>query len=383
MRHKSPIFTALFADKMTVYIYQHSQWPHFQWDEGKIVDLLAQVRHEQGRLVGKMESLGFDLQSQASLETLTLEVIKSGEIEGEVLDRQQVRSSIARRLGLDAGGIGAIDRQVEGFVDMMMDATQNFQQDLSEERLFAWHAALFPTGRSGMRKIVVGHWRDNLKDDPMQVVSGPIGKEIIHYQAPDAELVPDEMNAFIKWFNGEKNLDPVLKSAMAHLWLVTIHPFEDGNGRIARAIADMQMARSDKSSQRFYSMSAQIRKERNAYYAILEQTQKGNMDITTWMIWFLECLQRALDSTQYVLAVVWRKARFWELHATTSFNERQSMMIHKMLDGIEGKMTSTKWAKMAKTSPDTALRDIQDLITKDILLNKGGSKKGANYDFNM
>jgi Fic family protein len=358
-------------------MHQLREWPHFQWDDRKIVDLLVRVRHEQGRLIGKMETLGFGLQVEASLETLTLEVIKSGEIEGEVLDRQQVRSSIARRLGLDVGGIGPVDRHVEGFVEMMMDATQNFQQDLSEERLFAWHASLFPTGRSGMREITVGHWRKNI----IQVVSGPMGKEMIHYQGPDAELVPDEMVAFIKWFNKVNDLDPVLKSAIAHLWFVTLHPFEDGNGRIARAIADLQLARSDLSPQRFYSMSAQIRKERNAYYTMLEETQKGNMDITRWMIWFLECLQRALNSTQQVLAVVLTKAKFWEKHTTTSFNERQNMMINKMLDGIEGKMTSTKWAKMAKTSPDTALRDIQDLIAKGVLVNKGGSKKGANYDF--
>ena len=365
---------------MPVYIYQLKQWPHFQWDEQKIAGLLAQVRHEQGRLLGKMEGLGFPLQAEASLETLTQEIIKSSEIEGEILDYTQVRSSIARRLGLEAGGIAPVDRQVEGIVEMMLDATQNFSNDLSEDRLFAWHAALFPTGRSGMRKIVTGAWRTNQEDDPMQVVSGPMGRETVHYQAPNAELIPDEMFAFLKWFNDTSSLDAVLKSAIAHLWFVTIHPLEEGNGRIARAIADLQLARSDESANRFYSMSAQIRKERNAYYSMLEQTQKGNLDITDWMHWFLSCLQRALASTEDLLSVVLEKAAFWEKHKLTNFNERQRTMINVLLDGIEGKLTSTKWAKMTQTSSDTALRDIQDLIQKNVLVKVGESRKGSSYE---
>jgi len=364
---------------MTTYLYNLRQWPHFQWDNAQIRDLLAEVRHKQGRLLGKMEDLGFDLRSEASLEALTMEVIKSSEIEGEILDLDQVRSSIAKRLGLDIAGIDVVDHYVEGVVEMMLDATQNFNDALSKERLFGWQAALFPTGRSGMRKIVTGSWRNNLTNDPMQVVSGPMGKETVHFQAPDAELIEDEMQAFIKWFNTENTLDPVLKGALAHLWLITIHPFEDGNGRIARAVTEMQLARSDNSAQRFYSMSAQIRKERNAYYAILEETQKGTIDITSWMVWSLECLGRALESTQDILATVLKKARFWEKHNSHSFNPRQKTMIIKMLSGIDGKMTSAKWALMTKTSSDTALRDLHDLIQKGVILKEGENKKGASY----
>lgn len=364
---------------MSPYIHQLKQWPDFQWDINNVSDLLAQIRHEQGRLVGRMESLGFILQKEANLEALTLEVMKSSEIEGELLDRDQVRSSIARRLGLDIAGLIPSDRNVDGIVEMMLDATQHYRTDLTEERLLSWHAALFPTGRSGMRKIVAGAWRDNLKNDLMQVVSGPLGRESVHFQAPDADLIPDEMSAFIKWFNEDNKLDPVLKAALAHLWFVTIHPFEDGNGRIARAITDLQLARSEDSPQRFYSMSAQIRKERNAYYSILEETQKGSMNVTAWIIWFLSCLGRSLESTKEILAVILKKAKFWEEHRTVSLNERQRFMISKLIDGLEGKLTTTKWAKLTKTSNDTALRDIQDLINKKILFNQGTSRKGANY----
>lgn len=285
--------------------------------------MLAEVRHRQGRLLGRMEGLGFRLQAEANLRTLTLDVLKSSEIEGELLDADQVRSSIARRLGMDIAGLVPADRHVEGVVEMMLDATQHYKQALSADRLFGWHAALFPTGRSGMHKIVVAAWRDNQKEDPMQVVSGAAGREKVHFQAPDADRLNEEMTRFIHWFNEDIKMDGVLKAAVAHLWFVTIHPFDDGNGRIARAIADMQLSRADESVQRFYSMSAQIRKERNVYYDVLENTQKGSMDITVWLVWFLECLNRAIKATDETLALVLKKARFWEKHATTLLNERQ------------------------------------------------------------
>lgn len=341
--------------------------------------LLIEVRHKQGKLLGEMQSLGFGLQTEANLRTLTLDVIKSSEIEGEILDANQVRSSIAKRLGLDIAGLVPVDRDVEGVVEMMLDATQNFTTPLTDERLFGWHAALFPTGRSGMQKIVVGNWRDNEKSDPMQVVSGPLGRETVHFRAPDAEVLPDEMNAFLKWFNSAVSIDPVLKAAIAHLWFVTIHPFDDGNGRIARAITDMQLARADNSSKRFYSMSAQIRKERNAYYAILEETQKDTIDITNWLHWFLSCFDRSLSATKETLAAVLQKARFWEKHVSLTLNQRQRLMMNKLLDGFEGKLNSSKWAKITKSSSDTAVRDINDLIQKGILRKDEGGGRSTSY----
>lgn len=364
---------------MAFFIYQLPGWPSFKWNTERINLLLTGVRHQQGRLLGRMERLGFALQSEATLQTLTLDVLKSSEIEGELLDAQQVRSSIARRLGIDIAGMVTADRHVEGVVEMMLDATQHFDQPLSEERLFGWHAALFPTGRSGMYKIVVGAWRDNLPHDPMQVVSGPMGKEIIHYEAPAAELLPDEMNKFLQWFNETGNTDPVLKAAIAHLWFVTIHPFDDGNGRIARAVADMQLARADGTAQRFYSMSAQIRKERNAYYTILEKTQRGDLDITEWLEWFLECLDRALNATEEILSLVFKKASFWKAHEKTIFNLRQVQMLNKLLDKFEGKLTTSKWAKIAKCSHDTALRDINDLVEKKVLAKEAGGGRSSSY----
>jgi Fic family protein len=325
-----------------------------------------------------MEALGFSLREEAMLQTLTQEVIKSSEIEGEVLDQDQVRSSLARRLGIDIAGSVPADRNVEGVVEMMLDATQSFHSPLSDERLFGWHAALFPTGRTGMQKITVGTWRTGEKG-PMQVVSGAIGKERVHYEAPEAGKVAEEMAIFLEWFNKSSNADPVLKAAIAHLWFVTIHPFDDGNGRIARAIADMQLARADESPQRFYSMSAQIRKERNDYYNILEKTQKGGLDITEWLKWFLHCLDRALTATNNIHSKVIEKAKFWEQYAGTVFNERQHSMLNKLLDGIEGKLTSSKWAKMAKCSQDTAARDIQDLINKGILEKEGAGGRSTSY----
>ena len=364
---------------MANYIHQLPNWPRFNWQKDQIVPLLAETRYRQGRLLGRMESLGFHLQAEASLQTLTLDVLKSSEIEGELLDAEQVRSSIACRLGMDIAGLVPADRHVEGIVEMMLDATQQFQQPLSEDRLFGWHAALFPTGRSGMHKIVVGAWRDNKNDDPMQVVSGAIGKEKVHFEAPEANRLHTEMNQFITWFNENSSMDPVLKAAIAHLWFVTIHPFDDGNGRIARAIADMQLARADGTAQRFYSMSAQIRKERKEYYDILEATQKGSLDITHWLTWFLLCLTRAIAATDETLSGVLRKVKFWEKHAATFLNERQRTMLNKLLDGFEGKLKTSKWAKITKTSQDTALRDIQDLVEKQILVKEPGGGRSTAY----
>jgi Fic family protein len=364
---------------MAVYIYQLADWPRFRWDQEKLAQLLAEVRHRQGKLLGRMESLGFNLQAEANLYTLTQDILKSSEIEGQILNPDQVRSSIARRLGMDIAGVIPADRNVEGVVEMMLDATQNYGQKLNEERLFGWHAALFPTGHTGIHKITVGAWRDNTKDNPMQVVSGAMGREKVHYQAPDADMLPDEMGKFLRWVNTEEDRDPVLKSAIAHLWFVTIHPFDDGNGRIARAIADMLLARADGTAQRFYSMSAQIRKERNAYYDILEETQKDTLDITAWLEWFLGCLGRALAATGETLAGVMRKAKFWEKPVAASLNERQRFMLNKLLDGIEGKLTSSKWAKMAKCSQDTAVRDIQDLIERGVLEKDAAGGRSTSY----
>ena len=364
---------------MSVYIHQLANWPRFSWNQDIISLLLAAVRHRQGRLLGRMESLGFALKAEATLQTLTLDVLKSSEIEGELLNSDQVRSSVARRLGMDFDGMIPADRNVEGVVEMMLDATQQFNEPLTDERLFGWHAALFPTARSGMQKIISGAWRNNRSNNPMQVVSGPMGREKVHFQAPDAALLTDEMNHFINWFNNEMNIDPVLKVAIAHLWFVTIHPFDDGNGRIARAIADMQLARADGTTQRFYSMSAQIRIERNAYYDILEVTQKGDLDITGWLVWFLNCLDRSLKATDETLNVVLQKARFWELHAKTLLNNRQVLMINKLLDGFTGKLTSSKWATIAKCSQDTALRDIQNLMEKKILMKEVSGGRSTGY----
>lgn len=365
-----------------MYIHELKNWPRFNWDDGKLTRLLAHVRHKQGKLIGRMEGIGFKLREEASLQTLTLEIIKSNEIEGQYLNQDQVRSSIARRLGMDIGGLIPADRNVEGVVEMMLDATQLFNSSLTDERLFSWHAALFPTGRSGMYKIVVGGWRDN-KNGPMQVVSGPIGREKVHYEAPEAALLENEVTQFLEWFNQEINIDPVLKAAIAHLWFVTIHPFDDGNGRIARAITDMQLARADERPQRFYSMSAQIEREKKHYYDMLESTQKGTLDITSWLVWFLSCLDRALQNAEEVLAVVLDKARFWEKAADIPLNERQHMMLNTLLDNFFGKLTTSKWAKMTKCSPDTALRDIQDLIEKDLLIKEEGGGRSTSYIINI
>lgn len=363
---------------MTEYIHQLSNWPKFEWDQRSLAKQLAAVRHRQGRLIGRMQALGFPLREEAVLKTLTEDVLKSSEIEGEILDKDQVRSSIARRLGMEAAALPSADRNVEGVVEMMLDATQKYKDKLTQDRLFGWHASLFPTGRSGMRKIIVGAWRDE-KSGPMQVVSGPHGRERVHYEAPVAGRLAKEMKAFLDWFNGADEMDLVLKAALAHLWFVTIHPFEDGNGRIARAIADMSLARSEESPQRFYSMSAQIRLERKTYYDILEATQKGDLDITPWMEWFLGCLDRAFDGAEKTLASVFAKANFWKKHSAAPLNVRQRDIINRLLDGFEGKLTSSKWATIEKCSPDTALRDIDDLLTRGILKKDAGGGRSTSY----
>ena len=361
------------------YIHQIKDWPNFVWNEKRILPLLGKVRNAQGRLIGQMESLGFSLRSEAILCTLTLDILKSSEIEGEILDAAQVRSSIARKLGMNIAGLISSDRHVDGVVEMMLDATQKFNKPLSKDRLFGWHASLFPSGRSGMHKIIVGNWRDD-KRGPMQVVSGPSGHQRVHFEAPQAAHLNTEMKNFINWFNKEMGIEPVLKAAIAHLWFVTIHPFEDGNGRIVRAVTDMQLARADGSAQRFYSMSVQIRQERNAYYNVLEKTQKNtDMDISDWMEWFLACLDRALATTENTLEGVFKKANFWRIHSESSLNERQKMIINKMFDGFEGKLTTSKLAKMAKCSQDTAWRDILDLVEKKVLIKDEAGGRSTSY----
>jgi Fic family protein len=361
------------------YIWQKNNWPQFDWDDKVISFQLGKVRGIQGRLIGKMTSLGFDLQNSTILEALTSEVTKSSEIEGEVLGNEQVRSSVARHLGMDISGLPEADRFVDGIVQVMIDATQNYNKDLTEERLFGWHAALFPTGRSGMHKITVGDWRKE-EGGAMQVVSGAMGKEKIHYQAPDSANVPKEMTVFLAWANAANQIDLVLQAAIAHLWFVTIHPFDDGNGRMARTIADMFLTRADEIPYRFYSMSAQIRKERKQYYEIIEKTQKGGLDITKWLTWFLNCLEIALVDAENSLSRVVQKTKFWEKNRSISMNERQTRMANLLWDGFEGKLTSSKWAKITKCSPDTALRDIQDLINKGIIRKTDEGGRSTNYE---
>lgn len=363
---------------VTTYIHELKGWPALRWRQEGLAALLANAHHCQGRLIGRMESLGFALRSEAELQTLTEEVIQSSEIEGEKLDKAQVRSSIARRLSMDVGALTPADRNVEGVVEMMLDATREFDKPLSAKRLFDWHAALFPTGRSGMTRIRVGRWRDD-KSGPMQVVSGPMGRERVHYQAPSARRLNNEMRQYLAWFNGKEAIDPLLKAGIAHLWFVTVHPFDDGNGRIARAIADMALARSEHSAQRFYSMSAQIRVERDAYYGILEKTQKGDLDITPWLDWFLGCLRRAIDGAQTTLASVLTKANFWKVHAGEQFNERQRKILNRLFDGFEGKLTSSKWAALGKCSQDTASRDIDDLVRRGILARDAAGGRSTSY----
>ncbi len=363
---------------MSPYIHEREDWPKFSLDQDSLPGKLAGARHLQGRLIGLMHGLGFSVQAETTLRSLTEEILKSNEIEGEHLNRDQVRSSVARRLGIDIGALTPADRNVDGVVEMMLDATQKYDEPLTKARLFRWHAALFPTGYSGINKITVGAWRKDL-GGPMQVVSGPYGRERVHYEAPGASRVDNEMRAFLRWFNASDGTDLVMKAGIAHLWFVTIHPFDDGNGRIARALTDLLLARSEKTSQRFYSMSAQIQAERNEYYRLLEATQKGALDITPWMSWFLDCLGRAFERAEGVFDAVMAKTEFWKRHRGAELNARQQMMVNGLLDGFDGKLTSSKWAKIAKTSPDTALRDIEALIAAGILKKDDAGGRSTSY----
>lgn len=360
------------------YIHEQPDWPQLTWDNDQLAAPLAEVRHQQGRLLGKMETLGFDLRSEASLVVLTADVVNSSAIEGEQLDPHEVRSSIARKLGLDVAGLPLPSRNVDGVVEMMLDATQQFQQPLTADRLYGWHAALFPTGHSGIHKIDVGKWRTD-EAGPMQVVSGAIGKERVHFQAPTADRLAEEMDEFIVWFNGSTENDPVLKAALAHFWFVTIHPFEDGNGRIARAIADMSLARADGSKDRFYSMSSQIEAERKDYYRQLELAQRGDHDVSAWLAWFVGCLSRAIDSSDERLSGVLNKARIWQRLQSRPVNERQRVVINRMFDGFEGFLSTSKYAKLAKCSTDTALRDIRELLDRGVLVANPGRGRSTSY----
>lgn len=362
-----------------MFVWEQPDWPRWRFDASVISIALANVRHSQGRLLGKMEGLGFALRDQATLQVLTEDVLKTSEIEGHLLNPDTVRSSIARRLGVDIGALVPADRHIDGVVEMVLDATGGFDHPLTRQRLFGWHAALFPTGYSGLAKIRIGDWRDDA-DGPMQVVSGPVGRQKVHYEAPPAARIESEADAFLNWFNGEQDIDPVIKAGLAHLWFVTIHPFDDGNGRIARAIGDMGLARSEKSSQRFYSLSAQIQRERKEYYDLLECTQKGELDVTQWLAWFLACLGRAIEGAENILSRVIARARFWEKCAGISLNARQVKLINRLLDGFEGKLTSAKWAVIAKCSPDSALRDINDLIERNLLKKTEGGGRSTSYE---
>jgi Fic family protein len=362
-----------------MYILQHENWTNFIWDEKQLTELLINVRHIQGKIIGRMESIGFDLRKEAVLVTLTKDIIKSTEIEGEILNPEQVRSSLARRLGMDLEGLVNSDRNVDGVVDMMIDATKHYNNSLIKERLFDWHYALFPTGRNGMYRIIVGNWRND-STGPMQVISGAMEKEKVHFQAPKAERIENEMKYFLDWFNNEEMSDPIIKAGIAHLWFVTLHPFDDGNGRIARALTDMLLARADGISLRFYSMSSQIYIERKRYYDILEKTQKGDIDITEWLEWFLQCLKKALNASQQTLEKVIFKQKFWNQNSKLVLNERQIVMLNKLLDDFDGKLTTSKWSKISKCSPDTALRDIQDLINKNILKKEIAGGRSTNYE---
>ena len=361
---------------MPKYIYEHKQWPNFTWDQQQLSVTLGKVRNLQGRVSGRMSGLGFSVKEETMLSTLTLDVLKSSEIEGELLNYDQVRSSIARRLGLEYAGMVQADRNVEGVVEMMLDATQKYSKPLDQERIIGWHASLFPTGFSGMHQITIGSYRD----EEMQVVSGAMGKEKVHFQAPPPNVMQAEMDAFLDWLNQEAQIDEVLKAAIAHFWFIIIHPFDDGNGRIARALSDMLLARSEESTQRFYSLSNQILTEKKAYYAILQKVQHSSCDITAWLEWFLNCMYRALLNTEDTLQAVLAKADFWEEHKDTSLNSRQRLMLNKLLDGFEGKLKTSKWAKITKCSTDTALRDIKGLIGKGILRQEESGGRSTNYE---
>lgn len=364
------------------YIWQANDWPNWRFDLAALAIPLAEVCHAQGLLLGRLSQTGMALQDQASLATLTEEVIKTSEIEGEQLDVASVRSSIARRLGVDIGALAPVDRHVEGVVEMVLDAAANHQQPMSKERLFGWYAALFPSTYSGLSKITVANWRDD-SNGPMQVVSGPIGRQRVHFEAPPAAMLDAETDQFLHWLNQATNEHPLIRAGLAHLWFITLHPFDDGNGRIARAIGDLLLARADGSAQRFYSLSAQIQRERAAYYDILERTQKGGMDVTAWLLWFLGTLQRAIDHAQQTLDTVLLKTRFWQQFAGATLNTRQVKLINRLLDGFEGKLTSSKWANIAKCSADTALRDINELLSLGILHKSTSGGRSTSYELSI
>lgn len=362
-----------------MWIYKQKDWPNLTWNDQKLASKLSDIRHRQGRLLGKMESLGFDLNREALLNTLTSDVVNSSAIEGENLDSDEVRSSIARRLGINIAGLIPSSRNVEGIVEMMLDATQAYSKPLTKKRLFDWHAALFPTGRSGMHSILVGDWRDD-SNGPMQVVSGPIGHETVHFEAPSANILNKEMTEFLSWFEKQHHLDPVLKAGIAHLWFVTIHPFEDGNGRIARAICDMALARADNTAYRFYSLSSQLQLERKDYYKQLEKQQRGTTDITEWLAWFLDCIGRSLSNAEDMLSKIMFKAQLWNKINQNPVNERQRQIINCMLENdFKGHMNTSKYAKLAKCSNDTALRDIQDLRDRGIFIQNTGGGRSTSY----
>ncbi|MFT4243352.1 MAG: Fic family protein [Acidovorax sp.] len=361
------------------YLWQRPDWPQWRWDADALAMPLAEVHRAQGHLAGRMAGLGLAQHDQATLNALTQEVVTTSAIEGEALDLQAVRSSIARRLGVDIGALAPPDRHVDGVVDMVLDATQHHAQPLTPERLFGWHAALLPTGYSGHVRIQVGAWRNDAAG-PMQVVSGPMGRERVHYEAPPADRLAQETRAFLDWFNTPPAGDAILHAGLAHLWLVTLHPFDDGNGRISRAVCDMALARAEGSGQRFYSLSAQIQRERKRYYEQLEATQTGSMDITPWLAWFLACLLRAVQGADALLAGVLVKANFWQRWAGTPLNERQTLVLNRVLDGMEGKLTNAKWAAIAKCSPDTALRDINALLALGVLRRLEGGGRSTAYE---
>ena len=361
-----------------MYIWRQSAWPNFTWDDSRLLEPLAAARLKQGHLLGSMAQLGFDLKLEAQVETLTEDVIKSSEIEGETLDRYSVRSSIARRLGLPEAAVTAADRRTEGIVEMMLDATANYAALLTKERLFTWQAALFPSGYSGMHLVTTGGWRTD-SGGPMQVVSGPIGRQRVHYEAPPATRIDAEMQHFFDWYHDSGKTEGLLRAGLAHLWFVTIHPFDDGNGRIARAIADQALAQSESSAQRFYSMSSQIRKERSDYYEALERTQKGDLEVTDWLLWFLGCFSRAIEGAEVASAHVLRKADFWQRYARERFSERQKAVLNRYMDGFEGNLTAKKWAALAKVSVPTAQRDINDLVERAILRRNPGGSKNTSY----
>lgn len=361
-----------------MYIYQRSNWPNFTWDDSQLIQALAQVKYEQGQLLGKMNNLGFDIKEQATLQTLTADIVKSSEIEGETLNQEEVRSSVARHLGMDVAGLLPSDRHIDGFVEVLLDATQHYQKPLTEKRILTWHALLFPGSISRLQLINPGMLRRD-SEGPMQVVSGSYGREKIHFQAPPAKQLAQDIKQFIAWFNGKCDSDPLIRAAIAHLWFVTLHPFDDGNGRISRAIGDMALAQAEQSQYRFYSLSTHIRKSRKSYYDILEKTQKGPLNITPWLLWFLDCLQSAIRQSDALLKNTLNKAAFWKKHATTLLNERQVTMLNKLFDDFFGHLTTSKWAKINKCSQDTASRDIQQLVKLDILEKSNAGGRNTHY----